>query len=74
MAMAHKQSRANGRPRVLLAEDDRQMRTLICRALKKDGYEVTEVADGASLVSHLGDTIENRKDDRAERGRRNHYD
>ena len=65
--MDRKQLRVGERPSVLLAEDDREMRTLIGRALKKEGYQVTEAADGADLVSHLGDTIENRQEDRAER-------
>ncbi len=51
-------------PVVLLAEDDHEMRTLISRALKKEGYEVREVADGVELVTHLGGTIENRQGQR----------
>jgi DNA-binding response OmpR family regulator len=48
------------RPHVLLAEDDGEMRSLISRALRKEGYDVTEAADGASLVERLGDTISHR--------------
>jgi DNA-binding response OmpR family regulator len=65
--MVHTQSNASGQSLVLLAEDDREMRTLISRALTKEGYQVTEVADGVSLVTHLADTIENRQGDLTER-------
>ena len=40
-------------PRVLVAEDDREMRRLVCRAMRRAGYQVTEVEDGRALVSTL---------------------
>lgn len=40
-------------PRVLLAEDDDEMRRLIVEALHKDGYQVTAVADGGRLLVTL---------------------
>jgi DNA-binding response OmpR family regulator len=40
-------------PRVLLAEDDDDMRTLLAWSLRKYGYEVTECADGIHLLDHL---------------------
>jgi CheY-like chemotaxis protein len=40
-------------PRVLVAEDDLEMRRLVCRAMRRAGYEVTEVADGRALISTL---------------------
>jgi DNA-binding response OmpR family regulator len=36
--------------RVVVAEDDPDMRSLITSALVKDGFEVTEVADGSKLL------------------------
>jgi|GEM_PF-284435 len=42
--------------RVLLAEDDPEWRHLVARALRGDGYHVTEVPDGGRLLVHLGKT------------------
>jgi CheY-like chemotaxis protein len=39
--------------RVLLAEDQPQMRSLLCAMLIRDGYEVIEVEDGPSLLGAL---------------------
>lgn len=44
-------------PRVLLAEDDPEMRALMAWALRADGYEVHEVGDGDALLQALG-TVE----------------
>lgn len=43
--------------RVLLAEDDSELRALIAQALRGDGYQVLEVADGAQLVDRLADAV-----------------
>jgi two-component system response regulator (stage 0 sporulation protein F) len=40
-------------PRVLLAEDQPEMRRILRRALVRDGYEVVEAEDGPSLVRAL---------------------
>jgi DNA-binding response OmpR family regulator len=40
-------------PRILLAEDDVDMRTLVADALRKDGYEVQSVADGGRMIVTL---------------------
>ncbi len=40
-------------PRILVAEDDPEMRRLVCEALRKDGHEVTSVADGGRLLVTL---------------------
>jgi DNA-binding response OmpR family regulator len=40
--------------RILLAEDDYEMRKLIAWALARNGYEVTECADGTTLMKKLG--------------------
>lgn len=38
------------RPKVLLAEDDEDLRDLIVMALESDGYEVVQAQDGAQLL------------------------
>jgi DNA-binding response OmpR family regulator len=38
------------KPRVLIADDDAQMRRLIRAILERDGYEVTEAADGLDAL------------------------
>lgn len=40
-------------PLVLLAEDDDEMRYLMTRALRRDGYDVLAAADGLALSSAL---------------------
>ena len=40
-------------PRVLVAEDDPEMRRLVADALRQDGYEVFEAADGNGLLVHV---------------------
>ena len=44
-------------PRILLAEDDPALRSLLAAALARDGYSVVEAADGTEvldlLASHL---------------------
>ncbi|RJS24191.1 response regulator [Corallococcus sp. H22C18031201] len=37
-------------PRILVAEDQSEMRALIRRMLEREGYEVVEAADGPDLV------------------------
>jgi DNA-binding response OmpR family regulator len=41
--------------RILLAEDDAELRRLIARALRHDGYEVLEVEDGGRTLVRLAD-------------------
>jgi DNA-binding response OmpR family regulator len=41
------------RPRVLLAEDDDEMRALLAWRLRKDGYEVTECDHGIDLINRI---------------------
>lgn len=48
---------ATPRPRVLLVEDDREMRTLLAQHLRRNGYEVTESCDGFTALARLGDAI-----------------
>jgi DNA-binding response OmpR family regulator len=40
---------------IFLAEDDDDMRMLLARALRSDGYDVIEARDGAELLELLGD-------------------
>jgi DNA-binding response OmpR family regulator len=37
-------------PRILVAEDDPEMRRLVAEALRKDGYDVAEASDGGRLL------------------------
>jgi CheY-like chemotaxis protein len=41
-------------PRVLLAEDDAEMRELVASSLRRDGFEVVELRDGGELFDHIG--------------------
>jgi DNA-binding response OmpR family regulator len=43
--------------RIIVAEDDREMRRLVADSLREDGYEVHEVADGAELMVRLEDAF-----------------
>ncbi len=45
------------RARVLLAEDDPSLRSLIAGVLREDGYEVVEIPDGNALVDTLADSV-----------------
>ncbi len=40
-------------PRILLAEDEDALRSLIARALTQDGHEVVAAADGAEALDRL---------------------
>jgi DNA-binding response OmpR family regulator len=40
-------------PRIVVAEDDAEMRRLIAETLEKEGYDVTEVTDGMRLLVHV---------------------
>lgn len=39
--------------RVLIAEDDREMRRVLAETFRQEGYEVHEVSDGAALLIEL---------------------
>jgi DNA-binding response OmpR family regulator len=47
-------------PRILVAEDDTDMRWLVVEALRKDGYEVIAVSDGGRLLVTLAHEFEDR--------------
>jgi len=46
--------------RILLAEDDADMRGLLVQALLQEGYAVTECANGIQLLDHLSGPLEHR--------------
>lgn len=39
--------------RILIAEDNEDLRDLVVRALSEDGHEITEAADGAAALEQL---------------------
>ena len=43
------------RPRVLVAEDDREMRRLVIDSLRRGGYDVVDVTDGGQLLLRITD-------------------
>lgn len=43
--------------RVLLAEDDRELRLLLATVLRRDGYEVLEARDGNHLLEIMGESL-----------------
>ena len=46
--------RVAGRPaRILLAEDDAEMRSMLSTALRSDGYEVVEASSGSDLLEEI---------------------
>jgi nitrogen fixation/metabolism regulation signal transduction histidine kinase len=43
--------------RVLIADDDDELRAILAEALRSDGYEVSEARDGAEMLALLNDTL-----------------
>ena len=43
--------------RVLLAEDDKEMRRFLAQALRQSGYDVVECPDGMAMLTHLADFL-----------------
>jgi len=52
-----------GKPRILLAEDDEEMRHLLSRQLRTNGFEVIECNDGFELLDNLGSPALSQKPD-----------
>ncbi len=49
--------RKDGAPaRILLAEDDYEMRDLVASALRKDGYDVVDIPDGGRLLVQIAES------------------
>jgi two-component system, response regulator, stage 0 sporulation protein F len=46
-------------PRILLAEDTDEMRSVVAMRLRQQGYSVTECCNGAELIAELGDYLGN---------------
>ena len=44
--------------RILLAEDDDEMRSVLALHLRREGYTVTECCDGMELLDHLNQYVE----------------
>jgi CheY-like chemotaxis protein len=44
--------------RVLVAEDDAEMRRLVVEALREDGHDVTEAADGGQLLTRIAEVFD----------------
>jgi|HubBroStandDraft_5_1064220.scaffolds.fasta_scaffold646926_1 CheY-like chemotaxis protein len=44
--------------RVLVAEDDPEMRSLVVEALRKDGHDVDEVSDGGRLLTRIAELFD----------------
>lgn len=44
-------------PRILVAEDDIEMRRLLAWQLRRSGFEVTECSDGYQLLDRVGDPV-----------------
>ena len=51
--MASVRAQRERKPRILVAEDDFEMRRLIAGALRRDGYDVVEARSGAELLDLL---------------------
>lgn len=45
-------------PRILLAEDDRELRALVALTLRGAGFEVVEVPDGSALLEQLASALQ----------------
>ena len=50
-------SRGTGRPRVIVAEDETDVRQLVAVALRGLGYDIVEARSGAELLDELGDGL-----------------
>jgi DNA-binding response OmpR family regulator len=46
--------RAEARPRIVVAEDDPDMRALVADTLRRDAYDVMEVPNGGALLVRIG--------------------
>jgi CheY-like chemotaxis protein len=44
--------------RVLVADDDEDVRTLVAHTLRQDGYQVAEACDGAELLARLEKAVD----------------
>jgi DNA-binding response OmpR family regulator len=63
MAQPHLESskRPQRRARILLAEDDDELRHLVASLLAYDGYEVIEVSNGQELLDYLVEVLRDKR-------------
>jgi CheY-like chemotaxis protein len=45
-------------PRILLAEDDPDMRRLVAAMLRRDGYQVAQVSSGVSMLRRMPESFD----------------
>ncbi len=55
----HREPKKKPSPRVVVAEDQPEMRALIANTLRRQGYEVIEAIDGSMLLDILIETLDN---------------
>ena len=55
----HREPKKKPSPRVVVAEDQPEMRALIANTLRREGYEVIEAIDGSMLLDILIETLDN---------------
>jgi two-component system response regulator (stage 0 sporulation protein F) len=48
--------------RILVAEDDPDMRALVASALRRSGYDVVEARNGMEAIDHIAPTVWTRRD------------
>ncbi len=48
----------SNRTRIFVADDDDDMRILVCRALEKDGYDVVPIKDGLDAMNRIQEAFE----------------
>jgi two-component system response regulator (stage 0 sporulation protein F) len=53
-AVPESELRSSGSRRILVAEDDREMRRILTAVLRRDGYQVVEAEDGFELLDYIG--------------------
>jgi CheY-like chemotaxis protein len=49
--------RRKTRSNILIADDDPDLRRIVARVLRRDGFAVTELASGWALLGHLGSAL-----------------
>jgi CheY-like chemotaxis protein len=56
--MSHHPETATTPTKVLVADDDDDVRALVASVLREDGYEVVEACDGAELLARLEEGVD----------------
>lgn len=55
--MLNETNARNRRPRILVGEDDAEMRSLLCETLRERGYTVVECRDGLNVLDRLSPVL-----------------